>query len=116
VYKEAIKNGLDNEFILPAKYGKVDIYKDTFTDWGKIPLAESLGCTTASGTLSTAMNKSCRTDVSKKSIKDWLVKIRQLPTYNAYSSNIEALGDVLSSSAKVLDGYSNVNMKKTWKE
>ncbi len=116
VYKEAIKNDLNSDFILPKQFSKGVIYNDTFKQWDKIPLAESLGCTTTSGIISKAMNKSCRTDINKKSITDWLVKIRKLPTYNTYANNIESLGDVLVSSAKVLDGYNNVNMKKTWKE
>jgi len=116
VYKETLKNGLKREFILPGKFSKIGIYKDTFDQWDKIPLAQSLSCTTASGTISAAMNKSCRTDVSRKSITEWLAKIRKLPTYSTYSENIESLGSVLSSSAKVLNGYSNANMKKTWKD
>ncbi len=61
------------------------------------------------------MNSSCRTEVNRQFIKTWLNKIRKLSTYNAFSDDIESLSSILSSSAKVLDGY-NVNMKKMWKD
>lgn len=115
VYKEAIKNDLDNEFILPKKFSKTGVYNDDFKDWGKIPLAEALGCTTASGTISDLMNKSSRADIGKTYISKWLTKMRTLPTYGNFEESIETLGNILSSSAKVLDGF-NTNMKNTWKD
>jgi hypothetical protein len=115
VYKMAIKNGLDEDFILPSKFSPKSIYSEDFAGWDEVPLAAALNCTTASGTISGIMNKSCRNEVNKPAIKDWLSKIRSLPNYADYSEHIESLGDLLSSSTKVLDGF-NVNMKNTWKD
>lgn len=115
VYKEALRNDLDSSFILPKNFSKVGIYNEDFEAWEKIPLAASFECVTTSGIMNTTMNRSSREDVDVKFIKAWLNKIRQLPTYSNYEANIEALGDLLNSSSKVLDGF-NANMKNTWKD
>ncbi len=115
VYKAAIEQKLDRGFILPEEYSKTSIYHSEFSNWGNIPLAELLECTTSSGKMALIMNKSSRTDISIKFIKRWLTHIRRLSTYNDYSDNIESLGEILSCSGKTLDGF-NTNMKNIWKD
>lgn len=114
-YNEALKNKLDKDFILPNKFNYQDIYKATFENWGDIPIAETLGCTTNSKEISEIMNASDRKTISQAYIKNWLIKIRTLSTYDKFSKHIEALGDILSSSDKVLDSFDN-NIKNTWKD
>ncbi len=114
-YNEALKNKLNKNFILPEKFNYKDIYKTTFKNWGDIPLAETLGCTTSSKDIAEMMDASDRKIVSQAYIKKWLTKIRTLSTYDKFSNHIEALGDILSSSDKVLDGF-DTNIKNTWKD
>lgn len=114
VYKSAIDNDLSAEYILPKRFSQTGIYKETFANWNKIPLCEDLGCITSSAEISGIMNKSSRTEISAKYIKQWLNKLRGLSTYDKAEKYVEVLGDVLSSSAKVLDGM-NPKIKEIWR-
>lgn len=115
VYKDAIANKLDSNYILPAEFSDKGIYEYEFNDWAKIPLAEKFGCVGCSKDITDTMNNSSRNEISPKYIQQWLVRMRKLPTYTQYEDYIEGLGDLLSCSAKVLDGFGK-NVKKEWKE
>jgi len=115
VYNEALQNDLNKDFILPNDFDYKNIYKATFKKWGDIPLAETLNCTLSSKEIATLMDSSDRKVVSTGYIKKWLTKIRTLSTYGKFSEHIEALGDILSSSDKVIDGL-DTNIKNTWKD
>jgi hypothetical protein len=115
VYSEALKNNLDPNFILPDDFSKKGIYSNNFTSWEDVPLAVSLECTAHSKEVADLMNESSRSKVSPRFIKGWLQRVRKLSTYNKYEDYIEGLGDLLSCSAAVLEGF-NKNMNNTWKE
>ena len=110
-----MKSGLDREHILPKGFDYRGIYKPTFKKWGEIPLAAALDCVATSKDVAALMDASDRAVIDTAYIKNWLKKIRTLPTYGKFSEHIEALGDILSSSDKALDGL-DTNIKKTWKD
>mgnify|MGYP003583170403 CR=1 FL=1 len=114
-YNEALKSGLDREHILPKGFDYKGIYRPTFKKWGEIPLAAALDCVATSKDVAALMDASDRAVIDTAYIKNWLKKIRTLPTYGKFSEHIEALGDILSSSDKALDGL-DTNIKKTWKD
>ena len=113
VYKEAINNDLNDEFILPKKYTEKGIYRKTFKNWQKIPLAETFNCVNSSEFMRTIMDNSSRIEIDKTYINKWLSKIRKLSTYGKYEKYVESLGDLLSCNAKVLDKV-NKNIKQNW--
>jgi hypothetical protein len=115
VYKEAIINKLDKNFILPENFSQKEIYQNNFNSWADIPLAVTFDCTTPSTVIANMMDKSSREEISVNFIKRWLKRIRLLPTYKKYEQDIETLGTILSCSAKTLDSIEN-NIKLTWKE
>jgi len=115
VYTEALQKKLDKKFILPNKYNYKSIYTSDFAEWAKIPLAATFKCVGPSKEIADMMDASDRSIVTQKYIKDWLVRIRELSTYTKFSENIEALGEILSSSNKSLDSI-NKNLKQTWKD
>ena len=61
------------------------------------------------------MDASDRKVISQAYIKKWLTKMRTLTTYQKFSKHIETLGEILSSSDKVLDSF-DTNIKNTWKD
>jgi hypothetical protein len=114
-YGVALKNNLDTAFILPDNFKRETLFNKTFKGWGKIPIAEILQCTASSKEISDLMDASDRSVISQEYIKQWLVKIRKLPTYAKFSNYIEALGEILSASDKALDSL-ETKIKTTWKD
>jgi len=113
VYKEAVNNDLNSEFVLPKNYDAGAIYSKPFKDWEKIPLAETFGCIKPSSFMHEIMNKSSRIDISIEYIKGWLLHIRKLPTYGKYENYVEFLGELLSKNSKKLDKLDK-NIKHNW--
>ena len=113
IYKKAIHNKLNKNYILPEKYTVKGIYGNDFNSWKKIPIIEEFKCIKSSDFMHTVMDKSSRVEVDIKYIKRWLSSMRKLSTYNKYEKHIEALGELLTSSARALDGL-NKNIKDTW--
>jgi len=113
VYKEAINNDLNSEFILPKNFDSNTIYSKLFKDWQKIPLAKTFNCTKTTNFMRNIMDKSSRVDISVEYIKRWLKNIRKLPTYGKYEHSVEFLGELLSKNSKSLDKLDK-NIKHNW--
>ena len=113
VYKEAINNKLDKDFILPENFSQKSIYEKTFVEWENIPLAATFDCVKSSELMRTVMDNSSRVEIDPAYIKKWLIAIRKLPTYDKYEKYIESLGSLLSCSAETLSKI-DTDLKKTW--
>ena len=114
VYREAIRNKLDSEIILPSKFNEKSIYRSDFDSWGDIPLAEIFGCTKSSKVVADTLNKSSRTDITSSYINEWANKILSLESAHKYEKYIGYLAEVLSGSTNSLNKIDR-NIKKTWR-
>lgn len=110
VYKEAINFNLNKESILPEKFDAKSIYATQFNAWSEIPLAKTFGCTSSSKVMRETLDKSNSSEVN---IKDWLIRMREWPTYGKYADHVESLGAILKSSQKALVSM-NKNIKENW--
>lgn len=114
--KEVAKSNYDPEFILPKEIKAwQDIYKKSFSDWKKIPLAETMKCLKDSKTMYDTLQASDPSSVNKQALDAWKKKMRALTSYNDYEKDVEGLYEILNQPVKKLLSFDRT-LQSNWLE
>jgi len=105
----------DMKYVYPTEFNNINPYLADFDGWKEIEVCKDLGCIKSSSKLHEILNESKVSNVNKGLLEEWHTKMRKLSTYANYSSYIDGLREVLSLSAKDINGLDR-NLKKNWLE
>ncbi|MEA3471201.1 MAG: hypothetical protein U9R24_05765, partial [Thermodesulfobacteriota bacterium] len=115
VYKLIANNDFNMEYMYPENLKNRNIFNVNFDDWGRIQLANDIGCTRPSIEMQKLLIKSQAKVINKPFIKKWHTHMKGLSTYGKYETYIDALAELLCRPAKELQGIDTC-IKSNWLE
>jgi len=113
VFKLIADRKFDDQYILPSKFRKTNIFLEDFSSWDEIPLANDMGCITTSGKMVKFLKSADTRSISLPFLKKWYTNMRKMSSYEEHSKYIDALYEILKIKTKELMAWDR-RIKNNW--
>lgn len=113
VFRLIADHQFKEEYILPSKFGNVNLYNPGFDSWDEIPLTVDMNCTEPSKWMTEMLKKSDEKAIDKAYAAKLHKKLRSLSTYRDNRKYIDGLCEILKLRYKEISKWGK-DIRENW--